>query len=585
MEVDEAFEKVLTEYAEVSRKIEERTRRNEEIDVNKFKVRRDIIDSEIANCEEAIRKAGVLYGTSDRKRYEGTANEYIARIAGLEEEKREATRIIQEQEKRNKEIAKYEMKRKLLRGRVSELRKELIADNSTKKPHNISVMKSELDSKREEYEKHKEILTTLINEETQGTRKAGNPEYKLYCKNIVDNYEQLENQYELLNGKWEHERINHINAIFMQTKMKMGEIDRNPMVPITPITPTTPAPTTPVPTTPAPTTPAPTTPAPTTPAPTTPAPTTPAPTTPAPTTPAPTTPAPTTPAPTTPAPTTPAPTTPAPTTPAPTTPAPTTPADLIRISIGRDFIMEFDQGATKRNIMIEEDELKENLKKMTPNKKLQMILNVVGPQGKARLEQDLGRELTNQELETNIDKFDDTIISSLQSIMDNADKSRNEDLMTMNAMQAYVMDVLNNEKTPGLAIQYDLEDLSKGKFRSFVNKVPFLKKRSPFLTRQQKDYIYDMAAKSAEFTEPAKGKYFKHSKLLRRFFKDDGKLALPAPKTQDSRESFMTKLQGYKMAEDPHKHMAQYEIDRLNRIDAERIAREAEAKKDSGRDR
>ena len=272
-------------------------------------------------------------------------------------------------------------------------------------------------------------------------------------------------------------------------------------------------------------------------------------------------------------------------TPAPTTPAPTTPADLIRISIGRDFIMEFDQGATKRNIMIEEDELKENLKKMTPNKKLQMILNVVGPQGKARLEQDLGRELTNQELETNIDKFDDTIISSLQSIMDNADKSRNEDLMTMNAMQAYVMDVLNNEKTPGLAIQYDLEDLSKGKFRSFMNKVPFLKKRSPFLTRQQKDYIYDMAAKSAEFTEPAKGKYFKHSKLLRRFFKDDGKLALPAPKTQDSRESFMTKLQGYKMAEDPHKHMAQYEIDRLNRIDAERIAREAEAKKDSGRDR
>ena len=318
------------------------------------------------------------------------------------------------------------------------------------------------------------------------------------------------------------------------------------------------------------------------------------PATPAPTTPAPTTPAPTTPAPTTPAPTTPAPTTPAPTTPAPTTPAPTTPAqkkDAIRINIGRDVEISFDDKESllpERQSMeiISEDILKEtNIGELSATEKMYRILATLGNEGTEELEQIIGRNLQTKDFEQNADRLDDTLITALDHLSSISKDGEKGQSVAREAMKLYLADVLNNKKTPGLAIQYDLEDLSKGKFRSFMNKVPFLKKRSPFLTRQQKDYIYDMAAKSAEFTEPAKGKYFKHSKLLRRFFKDDGKLALPAPKTQDSRESFMTKLQGYKMAEDPHKHMAQYEIDRLNRIDDARNDREAKAKKDSGRDR
>lgn len=288
------------------------------------------------------------------------------------------------------------------------------------------------------------------------------------------------------------------------------------------------------------------------------------------------------------------PATPAPTTPAPTTPAPTTPAqkkDAIRINIGRDVEISFDDKESllpERQSMeiISEDILKEtNIGELSATEKMYRILATLGNEGTEELEQIIGRNLQTKDFEQNADRLDDTLITALDHLSSISKDGEKGQSVAREAMKLYLADVLNNKKTPGLAIQYDLEDLSKGKFRSFMNKVPFLKKRSPFLTRQQKDYIYDMAAKSAEFTEPAKGKYFKHSKLLRRFFKDDGKLALPAPKTQDSRESFMTKLQGYKMAEDPHKHMAQYEIDRLNRIDDARNDREAKAKKDSGRDR
>ena len=264
--------------------------------------------------------------------------------------------------------------------------------------------------------------------------------------------------------------------------------------------------------------------------------------------------------------------------------------DTIRIDIGRNVIISFDDEDSRlpdvqSMRVISEDMLKGNAGKLDATEKMYRILATLGNEGTEELEQVIGRNLQPKDFEQNADRLDDTLITALDHLSSISKDGEKGQSVAREAMKLYLADVLNNKKTPGLAIQYDLEDLSKGKFRSFMNKVPFLKKRSPFLTRQQKDYIYDMAAKSAEFTETAKGKYFKHSKLLRRFFKDDGKLALPAPKTQDPRESFMTKLQGYKMAEDPHKHMAQYEIDRLNRIDAERIAREAEAKKDSGRDR
>ena len=232
--------------------------------------------------------------------------------------------------------------------------------------------------------------------------------------------------------------------------------------------------------------------------------------------------------------------------------------------------MQSKNGEIKR--IVGEEYLSVAIRKLRGDEKGQMILSTLGDDVRTRMEQALGIKLDEEVIKQNLDKFDDTIVSALQLIKKTANKEKNEDLTASQAMAAYVIDVLNQKKLQGLSIQYDLDDLSKGGIRSIAGKIPGLKRFVKTISKEQKDYIYGMATKSTEFTEPAIGTYYKHSKILRPFFRDRGLKALPAPKPKDS------KLGDYVM-EDPDKYKADYEIDLENR---RRISRNQNKKTATG---
>ena len=542
MEFVGKFEEILNKYKECTKKIRDIDNLDKGIDINKYIVRRGMIDTEIANCEQAIRKAGELYGESARKQYEETANEYISRIGNLENEKRTLSDTIHSMETRQKEKDKKEMQKKILKKEMNQLRAELIEniDSNTKKPEIIANLKLTLDRRQGEVDKYRSILKSI--EADKESKKAGNPEYELFCRRKINEYRDLESDYNKLNEQWKKENIKRIDAIFMQSKIAMKEIDSgNYNVGLESFKSKALAPTTPVPTTPVPTTPVPTTPVPTTPVPTT-----------------------------------------------------LTGKEPVRIEVGRKGVnVIMDLGKRMPKFEVEPSDLEKYFSDFDGNifsasKKIDTILSILGENGKNWIYQMTGARIREEDIADNLYKLDNSLIGALDCIKNKANSELNtvideeDKLYAQNTITAveltmgnYLNSISTNKKTPGIGIKYDLNDLSKGNVRAVLSKIPILKNIPPIkatiqkvLPKDQRNYLSDIALKSTSFAEVS-GTYYNHSKGLRKLFKDYGRKALPEPKSE--KDSFMTRLQGYRMKEDPDKHKTQEEIKAMNRTEKNKI--------------